>query len=475
MRAQFSEYTPLPSRWDDEADIVIIGSGGAAVASAISAHESGIRKIAILEKAPFSGGASAISGGAISASHSKLDLQKKTGIKDSEELHYEDTIKAGEYKGHPKLVKKLCYEAPHTINWMVDLGFKFRDTLMHLGGHSVPRSYNFEGSGVGMMRTAINLLKRRGIPILLEHSVLDLVRDRPRNGRVKGVKVAHGGKTLNIKAKKAVIMAAGGFSANIAMRMQYDPTLSNKLGNTGTKYLTGDGIVMGKSIMADTVGMDYIQTLPRTNTNGKLTKVALETFWKIGQGAINVNKKGERFVNSLAKRAVESTFILRQANPIFVVYDEKIKSKAGALSDDEYRRAIKRGRIIQGSTIQDLAEKAGINASALVSAIDKYNGYIEAGKDPVFGEPVLNVKIDRSPFYAVPSWTAVHYTMGGLLINTRTQVVDIWGNIIPGFYAVGEVTGGIHGTCRLGSNALTEIWTFGRTAGEMAAAEKSWA
>jgi len=357
---------------------------------------------------------------------------------------------------------------------MVDLGFEFSDELMHLGGHSVPRAYNFVGAGVGMMRTAKKLLKEKDIPILVEHSVVDLLRDWSRNGRAKGVKVDHGGKKLNIKAKKAVIMATGGFSANITMRMRYDPTLSNKLGNTGNKYLTGDGIVMGKSIMAETVCMDHIQTLPRTSTNGKLTKVAMESFWKIGQGAIDVNKKGERFVNSLSKRAVESSFILKQEKPIFVIYDEKIKSKAGALNDDEYRRAIKRGRIIQGSTIEDLAKRAAINASALLSTIDKYNGYIDTGKDPVFGRPALEVKIDKSPFYAIPSWTAVHYTMGGLLINTRTEVVDIWGNIIPGFYAAGEVTGGVDGTCRLGSNALTEIWNFGRTAGEMAASEKSW-
>ena len=464
-----------PSKWDDEADIVIIGSGGAGVASAISAYESGIRKILILEKAPFSGGASAISGGAMSASHSKLNLQKKADIKDSEKLHYEDTLKAGEYKGHPELVKKLCYEAPHTINWMIDLGFEFCSELMHLGGHSVPRAYNFVGAGVGMMRTANNLLKKKDIPILLEHSVVDLLRDWSKNGRVKGVKANHRGKKLNIKAKKAVIMAAGGFSANIAMRMKYDPTLSKKVGNTGTKYLTGDGIVMGKSIMADTVCMDYIQTLPRTSTNGKLTKVAMETFWKIGQGAIDVNKNGKRFVNSLSKRAVESSFILKQEKPIFVIYDEKIKSKVGALSDNEYRRAIKRGRIIKGNTVEDLAKKAGINASALVHTIDEYNGYVNAGIDSAFGRPALKVKIEKSPFYAIPSWTAAHYTMGGLLINTRTEVVDIWDNIIRGFYAAGEVTGGIHGTCRLGSNALTEIWNFGRTAGEMAASEESWA
>jgi urocanate reductase len=475
MATPFSEYTAIPSKWDDEADIVIIGSGGAAAASAISAHEGGIRKILILEKAPFSGGASASSGGAMAASHSKLHLQGKIGIKDSEKLHYEDTIKGGNYKGNPELAKKLCYEAPNTINWMVDLGFEFKNHLMHLGGHSVPRAYNFVGAGVGMMRTARNLLKKREIPILLEHRVVDLLRDAPRKGRIKGVKVNYQGKKIMIKAKKAVIMCAGGFTANLTMRMKHDSTLNEKLGNTSSKYVTGDGIVMGKSIMADTGGMDYIQILPRTNVNGKLDKVGIETFWKIGQGAIDVNKQGKRFVNSLAKREVEASFILNQEKPVFVIYDEQIKSMASALTDEQYRKATQRGRIIKGNTIEEMARKAGINCDTLVTTIAEYNNYVDAGEDPEFNRPVLEAKIEKAPFYAIPSWTAVHYTMGGLLINTKSQVIDIWGNIIPGFYAAGEVTGGIHGTCRLGSNALAEIWTFGRIAGQMALAEEPWA
>ena len=126
---------------------------------------------------------------------------------------------------------------------------------------------------------------------------------------------------------------------------------------------------MGKSIMADTVGMDYIQTIPRTNTNGKLDKVALETFWKIGQGGININKEGKRFVNCLANRAVESSQIMKQEKPIFFIYDDKIKIMASALTDEHYRKAIQKGRIVKGNTIEELAEKAGINPFVLVSTI----------------------------------------------------------------------------------------------------------
>jgi fumarate reductase flavoprotein subunit len=460
--------------WDRETDVVVVGSGGAGAAAALSAYEGGVRKILILEKAPFSGGASAIAGGAIATSRSKLDLQKKHGVKDSKRLHYEDTMKVGGYLGNPTLVKKLCDDAPNTIDWMIDLGFGFEDKLFHLGGHSVHRAYKFSGGGAGMMKTAKNLLKKKGIPVLLGHEVVDILRDNPRKGRVKGVKVKHKGKEIFISAKKAIVMATGGFAANLTMRMKYVPLLDEKLGNTSTKYVTGDGIVLGKSILADTVGMDFIQTLPRTSPAGKVDRASFETFWTLGHGGINVNVKGKRFVNCMADRSVEATQILRQEKPVYVIYDEKIRASAGDLTDAQYRSSIQRGRIFKGNSIRELAEKAGIDSAGLGETIKTYNSYVEDGKDLEFGRPDLNVKIEKPPFYAIPSWTAVHYTMGGLLINPKTQVMDIWGNIIPGFYAVGEVAGGIHGTSRLGANALTEIWVFGRIAGKMAARMKPW-
>jgi fumarate reductase flavoprotein subunit len=393
-------------------------------------------------------------------------------IRDSAELHYHDTMEAGAYLGNSKLVRMLCDEAPNTISWLVDLGFQFRPELVHLGGHGAPRSHSFVGAGGGMMKTARRLLKERGIPILLRHEVVEILRDAPQHGPIRGVKVVRSGNEGAIEARKAVIVATGGFAANIPMRMKHNPFLDKKLGTTSTKYVTGDGILMGKSILADTVGMDLIQVIPRTSPAGRIDRASAETHWKMGQGAINVNRQGRRFVNCLVERSLESRSILRQKKPIFVIYDENIRTMPGVLRDMDYETMVQKGRIFRAERIEELAEQAGIDGDGLCETVAQYNGFVDAGQDRLFGRPEVKVKIERSPFYAIPSWTGVHYTMGGLLINTRTQVLDIWGNVIPGLYAAGEVTGGIHGASRLGSNALTDIWLFGRIAGKEAVSEK---
>jgi fumarate reductase flavoprotein subunit len=169
---------------------------------------------------------------------------------------------------------------------------------------------------------------------------------------------------------------------------------------------------------------------------------------------------------------LESGAILRQEKPIFVIYDETIKAMPGVLTDKVYTQLIQKGRIFKDDSIIGLAKTAGIDAVCLYDTVTQYNGFVDTGQDPLFGRPEVKVKIERPPFYAIPSWSAVHYTMGGLMINTKAQVVDIWGGVIPRLYAAGEVTGGIHGASRLGSNALAEIWVFGRIAGKMAASSK---
>ncbi len=457
-----------------EKDIIIVGSGGAGASAALSAYEAGVSDILILEKAPFSGGASGTSGGNFSASASKLDLQGKHGISDSRELHFKDTMEAGEHMGNPELVKILCDQAPGTIDWLVDMGFRFQENLLHLGGHSVPRSYNFLGGGAGMMKTARELLNKKGIPILLKHRVVDMARKKQGEGRVTGVRVVVEGEEKIFKARKGVVLATGGFAANLRMRRNHNPILDEALGNTSTEYVTGDGIIMGKSIMADTVGMDFIQVIPRTSPDGRLDNAAVETFWKIGQGAINVNLRGKRFVNSMAKRAVESKQILKQERPVCVIYDEKIRSLPGILKEAQYKQLIKKGRIITGDSLKTLAGKTGISYPALEETIREFNGFVDRGEDPEFGRKDLPSKIERPPFYAVPSWSAVHYTMGGLLINGMTQVVDIWGDVIPGLYAAGEIAGGLHGASRLAANSIAEIWVFGRIAGLNVASEKPY-
>jgi urocanate reductase len=136
---------------------------------------------------------------------------------------------------------------------------------------------------------------------------------------------------------------------------------------------------------------------------------------------------------------------------------------------------LKNGRLLKAATIPELAAKIGIPADALAETVRKHNEYLKASKDPEFNKPITKsmMPLTEGPFYAIAQWPAVHHCMGGLRINTKAQVIDIWGNPIPRLYAAGEIAGGVHGSNRLGGNAITDCVVFGRIAGTNAAAEKT--
>ncbi|GAH18536.1 unnamed protein product, partial [marine sediment metagenome] len=245
----------------------------------------------------------------------------------------------------------------------------------------------------------------------------------------------------------------GGFASNTEMRAKHDLRLKYT-GTTNFPGATGDGIVMAQAIGAGCVDMGYIQTYPLcTPTTGKLDRVA-------ERGIVLVNRNGERFVDESGRRDVRSRAILTQkGGSAFSIFDEQ---NAGEVKLHT--------RVISGKTIAELAKKTGINEERLRKTIEKFNSYIDVGKDAEFRARVHGLKkIRRPPFYAVEVAPSVHYTMGGLTINAKAQVLNVDHRVIPGLYAAGEVVGGIHGTNRLGGNALTDVVVFGRIAGSNAA------
>jgi fumarate reductase flavoprotein subunit len=142
---------------------------------------------------------------------------------------------------------------------------------------------------------------------------------------------------------------------------------------------------------------------------------------------------------------------------------------------EEVEIGMKKGRFLTGATIADLAAKADIPPKVLEETIKKHDQYLAEGKDPEFNKPITPkmVSLTEGPYYAVAQWPAVHHTMGGLRINEKAQVIDIWGKPIPKLYAAGEIAGGVHGSNRLGSNATPDCIVFGRIAGITAAMEKA--
>ncbi|MDW8077117.1 MAG: flavocytochrome c, partial [Nitrososphaerota archaeon] len=455
----------LPAKWDEAHEIVIVGTGFAGLSAAIEAYDAGVKDIVILEKMPYVGGNSIINGGQFGA------LSPEEG--DSVDIYVRDMLVAGRYLNYVDLARKVASESRDAFNWLVALGVEFPPELrIQAGGHSVRRTYQTKNlSGRDIVEKLLESVRKRGIPIRTEHKVTRIIREELKAGKVLGVEVETGGKKIYIRSRRALILASGGFGQDINLRKAQWPVLDETVKSTNHPGATGEILLVAKDIGAMLIHIDEIQLYPFAEPEtGVLDKPALIPFTAPAY-AIYVWKDGKRFVNELAPRDVCANiqlFVLKE-KPTWTVFDDAIWPKF--TTKEVIEDGLKRGRIIKGNTIEELAEKAGIDPKGLAETVKRYNGFVEKGKDEDFGKPRLLAKIEKPPFYAVPQWPAVHHTMGGLRINIKAQVLDDNGVPIPKLYAAGEVTGGIHGGTRLGSLALPDCIVFGRTAGKEAAKE----
>ncbi|NMD38797.1 MAG: flavocytochrome c [Christensenellaceae bacterium] len=443
-------------------DVVVVGGGGAGFASAISANEAGANVI-LLEKLAAVGGNTRISGGEMAAPANWI--QEKEGIEDSPEKYIEDLKKAG---GDDELIKILAENATPAAEWMRDdVGIEFLDSLMFFGGHSVKRSVIPLGhSGVEIIEKYKAKANELGIEVLTEHDVKELLVE---DGKVVGVKAATPYGELIVHAK-AVVLATGGFGANAEMLYKYDKEIDDKILSTNSPGATGDGILMAEAIGADTVDMDKIQLYPICDVDtGKLLYVG-DT--RMVGGALLVNKEGKRFVEELDTRRAISMGIKAQTGSVgYLLWDEKSSEATGTIYSHASEAAglYERGYLFKADTIAELAEHFEIDVAALEETVANFNENSKNGVDPEFNLRNVGFTVDEAPFYIMVAVPATHHTMGGLKINADTEVINKEGNAIPGLFAAGEVTGGIHGSNRLGSSAIADITVFGRISGENAA------
>ncbi|MBQ8829483.1 MAG: flavocytochrome c [Burkholderiaceae bacterium] len=453
-----SSIFAIPAIAAEQADIVVIGAGGAGLSAAVTAHDLG-KKVVVLEKMAYLGGNTNRAAGGLNAAESKP--QAKLGIKDTIESHFNDTMKGGKNLNNPDLVRVLTTNAAASVDFINGLGGDLNDVGM-MAGASQKRSHRPTGGGfVGaeVVKTLVNASKQRNIDIRTMAKAEELV---VKDGRVVGVKYKQRGKAEQTINAKAVIIAAGGFSANQELVTKINPKLKG-FATTNHSGATGDGIVLGQKIGADTVDMNQIQTHPTVVPGkGEMITEAVR-----GNGAILVNKDGKRFINELQTRDVVSAAELQQPGKVgYLLFDQDVRKSLKAI--ESY---IKSGLVTEGKTLDELASKLKINATNLKATMSTYAKDQAAKKDSQFGRADMPRPLTTAPYYAVEVTPAVHHTMGGLKINTSAQVIDTNGKIIPGLYAAGEVTGGVHGANRLGGNAMADITTFGRIAGKNAAAE----
>ena len=434
-------------------DVLVIGGGGAGLCAAIEAADRGAEVI-VLEKMPFLGGNTLISGQAMNVVNPKT--QVPAGIEDSIELHFAQTLAAGDYRGNPELVRIMIEGAPAAYEWYERLGMIWEDTVFQIYGALYPRTHWPANIPPGRQGAFIRVLEKaareRNVQILLNTRATKLLRESPFAGRVYGARaVDKEGNDLVVLAK-AVVLASGGFGANVEMRSKYDPRFGPDVGTTNHVGATGDGILMAQDIGADLVGMDYIQCIGVYGSPVSVIRPGLVLY---------INNKGERIVDEGGRRdAITDAVLAQEGQMAWVVADQHVLEVGEPGSG-----------VLVADTLEELAEKMGVPAQAFVDTVTKYNSYVEQGFDPDFGKRALEAKLDSPPFYAGAARPAVHHTMGGGVINSKTQVIDRQGEVIPGLYAAGEVTGGIHGTNRVGGNALADMSVFGRIAGTNAAIE----
>ena len=488
-----------------DADVVVIGAGGAGMTAAMTAADAG-QKVVILESQAMVGGNSARATGGMNAAKTVYQDENEfdqaagvektlataaekyadnetitalaktvseqwaayqanpTGYFDSVELMELDTMVGGKGINNPELVKTLCEGTADAIDWLDENGITLHN-VSSFGGASVKRIHrpvNEEGKVVSVGAYMIPLLQenceKRGIDIVLNTTVDAILTDA--NGAAVGVSgTDKDGNTVVVNAK-SVILATGGFGANLDMVTQYKPELAGFM-TTNAAGAQGQGIEMATAIGAGTVDMDQIQIHPTVEAN----TAALITEGLRGDGAILVNANGERFIDEVGTRDVVSAAEIAQPGS----YSWLIVDQAMADASSVIQGYIKKGYTKTGATYEELAKELDVDPAAFANTMETWNGYVEAKNDPDFGRTSFANPLNNGPYYAIKVTAGVHHTMGGVTINSATEVLKEDGTVIPGLFAAGEVTGGVHGANRLGGTAVADFVVFGRIAGESAA------
>ncbi|MDR1210809.1 MAG: FAD-dependent oxidoreductase [Spirochaetaceae bacterium] len=490
-----------------EADVVIIGAGGAGLAAAVSAHQNGASVI-VLEKLGLVGGSTIFSGGAYNAADPEqeaqirmtannraavqellnkqpydgfeADLQKNvseqfaahqasgaTGLFDSPEWHMLQTYNGGDYEGIPELIQVLCQNSLDNYRWMASLGAGWSETLGAATGSLWQRSHygtnDFPEGAHSVIPYKNYIDNNNGVDIHFDTRATDLIT---RNGRVVGVKAVRNGAVMTYTARKGLVMATGGFGANIEMRQQYNilwDNLDSNIGSSGQRPAAqGDGIIMGQAVGAQLEDMGLIQLHPSGELGTGLMNGDPRTS---GLNRIFVNNEGNRFVAEDARRDDMIRAIYRQPGSFMWVVADATRYDP---DKDPMKREVEMGKTLQGATIEELAQKMGADPANLQKAFDDYNAGVDGAPDPL-GLRTYGRKMGNPPFYAAKRAPTVHHTMGGLRIDAQARVLGVDNRPIPGFYAAGEVTGGVHGANRLGGNALADISVYGKIAGQNAA------
>ena len=508
------------TKWDRAADVVIVGAGASGLPAAIMAREHGASVIVIDENHDI-GGHAMLSGGRIPLGGG-TSLQKKYGITDSADQVYLDhtSHRNAEFRYNDReLARAWADENAAAFEFLIENGVKFVDqTPTIVNGGTVPRLFvaqvfssdlneTINGRpGSGVVRPLEASARAKGVEFLLRHKMTAIIRETPSSGTVLGITAKFENRSVNIQAKKGVIIATGGHTSNVEFRRMFDPRLTEEYQTTGEPWTrqTADGEMLAMAIGASLwgtasqnteadlaitktrhIGCRYGYQNLKWDPKSPVFKLAGASGLTVRSFAdlILVNQMGLRFWNEMDDSHNFLNACLgtngnlgreKKANgggPIWAIFDSDGAKREGW--DPNPPNVDTNGWFFTADTIAELAGKIKnqyqlqpIPAAALENTVAKYNSYIDLGKDPDFGKPTLMFKIQKPPFHAAWSTPILHDTLTGLKINRKCQVIDMRGQVIPGLYCAGESAGGfaLHG--------LPRVIVFGRIAGREAALAK---
>ncbi len=491
----------IPDKWDMEADVIVVGSGPTGLPAAIAAVEKGASVI-VLEQLKEVGGCGVINGGILHIGGGTR-VQKFNGIQDSPDLMFK---RLSDYKDHHNkrsdhsILRVFCDYNPGTFDWLEARGVRFWDSIaggaamdaLHQrhpyhnvrwekeGPGRLAKRMDATTSGAGVIKPLEAYAQSKGVKILLEHKMTKIIRKEGDSGRVLGVEADAGGKKLFFRAKKGVILGTGSWKGNKFFRKLFDSRTEN-LQATGVPFANpdGSGIVAGleagailisdrandSALFRRMFGTKHYQ-FPLNSPYGA---PGLEMAGSRWGDLIFINKAGKRFfkeedVASYGTYSMFDVFFAQEGHVLWTIFDDKAAKKH---KWNVAPPVIEKGCGFSAPTLAELAKQIQVPGDGLAETVQKYNTYVEAGKDPDFDKPknLLRSKIETPPFYGAWVSLYVHDTCGGLAINARSQILDIYGNVIPGLYGGGEAVGGLEFV------GMNRGIILGRIAGENAASE----
>lgn len=465
-----------PANFDEVYDVVIAGSGGAGLSAAVEAARAGLKTI-VFEKAGIPGGTTNASGGVIQAAGTPYQKEFTQFKDDSPKKHAQLWVKAGEGRVDESLVWDLALAAPQNIEWLVDLGLEFETVYGHakipyvaeeLHADRIHQYKNGGNGGEGTILT-LTLLKafenHKGI-IAYDSPVVALILDQTSHD-VIGALVEKEGQEVKVKAERGVVLATASIDHNPALAKELNDQQFYDISNStllSTPYDTGDGIMMGMGIGAALAGMGgCIDFCSRTGnaTNNQIPTIPM----------VIVNGIGKRFVREDATYAYQYRAIFQETKkhdgPTYMIFGEaSIKEVGSAWTRESLDADVTSGLVLKADSIEELAKLINLPAANLQATLEQWN--LDAGQklDEEFGR-LEGLKVITGPYYAMQNKATNLGSLGGLRINTDSQVIDHFGQAIPGLYAAGLNAGGWVASYYPGSGtAIAGIIHQGRKAGQ---------